>query len=125
MAETVVGRPKPALSAVKLGSRRFAATRGTTLKLTLSQPASIRVLITQTVKGHKVRGVCEHNATAGRLCTTKITKRTLTFPGRAGANAFKLKLPGLAEGAYTAAVTAQTVNGGSRTVKLSFTITHP
>jgi hypothetical protein len=63
------------------------------------------VVITQTVKGHKV------------------TKRTLTFSARTGANAFKLKLPRLTKGAYAATITAQNANGKSRAVKLSFTIT--
>ena len=44
--------------------------------------------------------------------------------GTAGANAFKLKLRGLAKGKYTAAVTAQNANGKSGTVKLKFRVTH-
>ena len=114
----------PALSAVKLGARRFAAKKGTTLKLILSQSARITVLITQTVKGHKVRGACKRNAKRGKRCTATITKRTLTFSGRAGANAFKLKLRGLVKGRYTATVTAQNANGESGQAKLKFTITH-
>jgi hypothetical protein len=124
MAETVVRAVKPALSGVKLGSRRFAAHKGTTLKLTVSQPARIRVLITQTVAGHKVRGVCKRHTTTGRRCTTTTVKRTLTFSARAGANGFRLKLPGLAKGAYTATITAQNANGKSRAIKLKFTVTH-
>ena len=113
----------PALSAVRLGSKRFAARKGTKLKLTVSQAARIRVLITKTVKGRKVKGVCKRRARAGRRCTTTITKRTLTFSAREGANALKLKLRGLAKGKYTAAVTAQNANGKSGTVKRKFTIT--
>jgi hypothetical protein len=135
MPETVVppgptvvpASPKPgapALSGVRLGSKRFAAKKGTTLKLTVSQPAQITVLITQTVKGHKVKGVCKRHAKTGKRCTTTITKRTLTFSAGAGANHFKLKLPGLANGAYTATITAQNANGKSPAIKLKFTITH-
>jgi hypothetical protein len=102
---TIDGSKPPAeLSAVKLGAQRFASN-GTRLRLTVSQAARIRVLVTQTVKGHKV------------------TKRALTFSARAGANAFKLKLPRLAKGAYAATITAQNANGKSRAVKLRFTIT--
>jgi hypothetical protein len=126
MAETVVATSAsaPVLSGVRLGSKRFAAKKGTTLKLTVSQPARITVLITQTVKGHKVRGVCKRHAKTGKSCTTTITKRSLTFSARAGANAFKLRLPGLANGAYSATIIAQNANGKSPAIKLKFTITH-
>jgi hypothetical protein len=97
-------KPPAELSAVELGAKRFASN-GTKLRLTVSQAARIRVLITQTVKGHKV------------------TKRTLTFSARAGANAFKLRLSRLAKGAYAATITAQNANGKSRAIKLRFTIT--
>jgi hypothetical protein len=116
--------PVPALSAVKLGANKFAARNRTTLKLTVSQAARIKVRITQTVKGHKVKGVCKRHAKTGKRCTIKLTRRTLTYSARAGANAFKLKLQGLAKGAYTAAITAQDASGKSRTIKLTFTITH-
>src|SRR5262249_50790292 len=127
-APTVVpASPKPsppALSAVKLRAKRFAAEKGTTLELTVTQPARIRVLITRTVAGHMGRGVCKRHAKRGRRCTTTITKRTLTFSAGAGANHFKLKLRGLANGAYTARITAQNANGKSRAIKRKFTITH-
>jgi hypothetical protein len=112
------------LSAVRLGSNRFAAKKGTTLKLTLSQPAQITLMIAQIVKGHTVSGVCKRHAKNGKSCTTTITKRTLPFSASAGANTFKLRLPGLANGAYTATITAQNTNNKSPAIKLSFTITH-
>jgi hypothetical protein len=115
--------PAPALSAAKLGAKRLAASNGTTLKLTVSQAARIKVRITQTIKGHKVKDVCKRHAKTGKRCTTTLTKRTLTYSARAGANAFKLKLRGLAKGAYTATITANNANGKSRTIKLTFTIT--
>jgi hypothetical protein len=37
---------------------------------------------------------------------------------------FKVKLRGLAKGAYTATVTAQNANGTSRAIRLKFTVTH-
>ena len=114
----------PALSAVKLGSKKFAAKKGTTLKLTVSQAARITVKIGQTVTGRKVKGVCKIHAKTGKRCTTTVTKRTLTLSARAGANTFKLKLRGLAKGAYTATISAQNANGKSRAITLEFTITH-
>ncbi|MGN6168212.1 MAG: hypothetical protein ACTHQQ_08580, partial [Solirubrobacteraceae bacterium] len=116
--------PAPTLSAVKLRPRRFAAKKGTTLKLTVSQAATIRVLIAHRVKGRRVKGVCKRHAKAGKRCTMMITKRTLSFSGKAGRNSFKLKLRHLAKGRYRAAVTAHNANGKSRTVKRRFTITH-
>ncbi len=123
----VIGGAKPlapALSAVKLGSKRFAAKRGTKLRLTVSQAARIRVLITKTVNGRKIQGACKRHAKTGKRCRTTITKRILTFSARAGADAFKLKLKRLATGRYAARVTAENLNGRSRTVKLKFRITH-
>jgi hypothetical protein len=114
----------PALSVVKLGSKRFAARKGTKLTLTVSQAARITVLITKTVTGHKFNGVCKRPAKNGKKCTTTITQRSLTLSARAGVSAFNLKLKGLAKGRYTAAITAENTAGKSRTVKLKFSITH-
>ena len=58
----------------------------------------------------------------GKKCTLTITKRTLSFVGKAKANTFELKLRGLAKGRYTTAVTAHNANGKSATVKRKFTI---
>jgi hypothetical protein len=117
------GAKPPELSAVKLSPLRFAARHGTTLKLRASETARISVLITQTITGHKLNGVCKPHARTGRRCTT-IARRTLTLLARARANAFKLKLRGLANAAYTATVTAENADGKSRAIKLRFTITH-
>jgi hypothetical protein len=111
-----------ALSAVKGGSKRSTAKKGTKLRLTLSQPAKITVVITQTVRGHKVKHACKRTTKKGKKCTLTITKRTLSFVGKAKANTFKLKLRGLAKGRYTAAVTAHNANGKSAAVKRKFTI---
>jgi hypothetical protein len=122
MAKTTVAAP--ALSAVRLGSTKFTAKQGTTLRLTVSQAARIRVVIGQTVKGRKVKGGCNRRAATGKRCATTLTKRTLTLSARGGANAFKLKLGGLAAGAYTATITAQYADGTSRAITLKFTIMH-
>jgi hypothetical protein len=112
------------LSAVKLGSKRFTAKKGTKLSLTLSQAAKVTVVITQSVKGHKVKHACRRTAKKGKRCSVAIMRRTLKFSGKGGRNAFTLKLRGLAKGHYTAAVTAQNANGKSGTVKRKFTIAH-
>ena len=114
----------PALSHVKLDSKHLAAKKALALKLTISQPATIRVLIAQTVKGHKLRGVCKPAAKKGKSCTTAVDKRTLTFSGSAGSNTLELKLAGLGNGSYIATITADNANGQSSTVELAFTVTH-
>jgi len=110
------------LSGVKLGSKGSTGKQGTALKLTLSQPVTIKVLIAQNVKAHKLRGVCQPTAKRGKSCTTAVEKRTLTFSGSAGSNTFKLRLAGLGKGSYTATITAENANGKSSPIKLTFTI---
>jgi hypothetical protein len=152
----LLGAPvmRPTVTGAKLASKKFRAKKGTAVKLTLSQSATIdlvlthtvkghkvngvckpmakkgkrcttstEVLITQTVKGHKVEGVCKPMAKTGKNCTTSVHKRIPPLSGAAGANTFKLKLPGLKKGNYTATITAQNANGSSNAVKLNFTIT--
>ena len=121
MAETVVAAsakpPAPKLSGIKLITRK-----GVTLKLTVSQSATIEVLIAETVKGHMLRRVCKLSAKTGRRCVTTVKRRTLRFSGLPGSNTFKLDLARLGKGKYTATVIAENANGKSDAVKLLFTI---
>ena len=116
--------PAPTLSGVKLGSKSSTGKKGIALKLILSQPATIKVLIAQVVKAHKLKGVCKPSAKKGKGCTTRVKRRPLTFSGSAGSNALELNLAGLAKGSYTATITAENANGQSSTVELAFTVTH-
>jgi hypothetical protein len=116
--------PAPTLSGAKFGSKRSTGKKGIALKLTLSQPATIRVLIAEDVNGHKRRGVCKPSAKKGKSCTTTVKRRTVTFSGSAGSNALELKPAGLGKGSYTATILAENANGKSRAVSLTFTITH-
>ncbi len=120
--DTGAKTPAPALSGVKLGSKRSTAKKGVALKLTLSQSGTIKVLIAQTVKAHKHAGVCKPTVKTGESCTTTVEKRTLTFSGSVGSNAFKLKLAGLGRGSYTAAILVENANGKSSPVRLVFTL---
>jgi alpha-tubulin suppressor-like RCC1 family protein len=119
-----VKTPAPALSGVELGSKSSNAKKAIALKLTLSQPATIEVLIAQVVKAHKLRGVCKPQAKKGKSCTTTVEKRTLTFSGSVGSNALALDIAGLGKGSYTATITVKNANGQSSTVELAFTVTH-
>ena len=100
-----VAASAPTVSGVGLAARAFRAKQGTTLKLTLSQPATVTVLI--VAKRHTVRGK---------------TAR-LTFKGVQGRNSFKLRVPSLPPGGYVATVTARGQTGlVSTTSTFSFTI---
>jgi hypothetical protein len=114
--------PAPTLSGVELGSKISTGKKGIALKLTLSQSATIKVLIAENVKAHKHGGVCKPTAKKGKSCTATVEKRTLTFSGSTGSNTFKLKLAGLGEGSYIATITAENANGTSSAVRLAFTI---
>jgi hypothetical protein len=116
--------PAPTLSGVKLGSKRSTSKKGIALKLTLSQPVTIKILIAQNVKAHKHGGVCKPTAKKGKSCTTMVEKRTLTFSVSTGSNTFKLNLAGLGKGSYTATIIAENANGKSSPVRLTFTIIH-
>jgi len=124
-AQTGLVTGTPALSKVGLGSRRFLAKKGTTLKLTLSERATIQVLITQKVHGRKVRGRCKQHAKHGSRCTLNVQKARLSFRGAAGANAFRLLVKSLAPGSYSATITASSGGKKSRPVMLGFTILKP
>jgi hypothetical protein len=116
--------PAPALSGVKLGSKSSTGKVGIALKLTLSQPATIKVLVAQNVKGHKLKGVCKPAAKKGKSCTITVKRRTLTFSGSAGSNSLALDLASLGTGSYTVTITAENANGKSTPIKLPFTITN-
>ncbi len=112
----------PTLSGVKLGSKSSTGKKGVALKLTLSQPGTIKVVIAQISRAHKHGGVCKPTAKKGKSCTTMVERRTLTFSGSAGPNTFKLALAGLGKGSYTATILAENANGKSGAVRLAFTI---
>jgi len=114
--------PAPTISRVKLSSKHLAAKKAVALKLTLSQPATIKILIAQNVKAHRRGGVCKPTTKKGSRCTTTVARRTLTFSGSAGANILELKLAGLGRGSYTATVLAENANGESTPIGLAFTI---
>ena len=112
----------PHISRPSLGSTSFKANKGTTIKLTLSRTASVKVVITQSVAGHKVAGGCKAHATKGKKCTLNHEVKTLRFTGVAGSNSFKLLVKSLKPGAYTASITASDPVGSSNRVTLKFKI---
>jgi hypothetical protein len=94
----------PALSATHL--------KGTSLAVTLSEAASVKVAITAKK--------CHTTAKKSKKCT-----EALTFTGAAGANTFKLAISRLKPGTYTATLTATASGMTSAPVKLKLTIKAP
>jgi hypothetical protein len=126
---TVTSPPSPPplkTTGLSLLASRFAADRGTALTLTLSLPATVDVLVTQTVRGHEVNHRCKAGASRGGGCRLTIRRTERTFSGVEGRNTFKLQLRGLAPGRYSANVSARATDGSASTpVTIGFTITRP
>jgi hypothetical protein len=123
-ASTVIAPPPPpVISGAKFKASSFAAKRGTSLFLTLSEPATITVLIKGKVSGRKVDGRCKPGAKKGRHCSIRSRSITLRLKGKAGANAFAFKPRGLKPGKYTATIIARDSGGRTSTaIVLHFSV---
>jgi WD40 repeat protein len=133
----------PVLGAVTMRPSRFAVAKqatpmsakkrrrspkGSTVRYTLSEPATVTLTVQQSLKGHKkgrrcVKGSKRH----ARSCTLVSTKGTLTRSGQSGANQLgfsgRLGRRKLSPGSYTLVVRATDSAGNrSRTKTLHFTI---
>jgi polyvinyl alcohol dehydrogenase (cytochrome) len=133
LAEVVKAVPVPAkrptapkVSTVKLGSHRFTARRGTTLELTLSEPATLHVQVSRTLSGRKVRRRCRVGATQGARCAVERRARRLRFHGRRGHNRLRLNLRRLSPGHYIATIVAKDAAGRtSKADVVRFVIVRP
>jgi hypothetical protein len=115
--------PPPRVSNASLSPRRFPARSRTVLRLTLNEPATITVALTEVRHGHRVGRRCSAHARRGKRCLARVTVRRLTLRATGGRNAFKLLLRRLAPGQYTALVYATDASRRrSRTVRIAFTI---
>ena len=113
----------PTVSGITIASSTFSARTGITLRLKLSEPARITVVITQTVKGHRVRGACKAVAGKGKSCTLTLKKASVEFAGAIGRNSHRLSLPSLRPGQYSGTTTARNAAGrASKPVTFSFMI---
>ncbi len=114
---------RPGLSALGFSSRSFLARAGTTLKLTLSEAATISAVVNQSVRGHRVRGRCSPSAKTATRCTLTVRRAKTTFRGAKGANRLRFKVSSLKPGSYALVLTARDAAGNvSRTFTLRFTI---
>ena len=113
----------PVIYRPAISPRRFPASTATTLRLTLSEAATVNVTITQGRRGHLVGARCSTRSRRGRSCLVQIRLARRLFHARSGRNAFTLRLGRLAPGRYAATVVATNPAGRrSRTVQLAFTI---
>lgn len=120
---SAVRRNAPVISHASMSPRRIKSRHFATLRLTLSQPATLAVTITELRHGHTLRHRCSSNARRGRPCLRRVTLVRLHFHGRAGRNALKLSLRRLVPGHYTAVIYA-TDHAGRRSssTRVTFTI---
>jgi outer membrane protein assembly factor BamB len=125
LAQTV-GRPGPVISHASIAPRRFRAAHAATLRLTLSEAATLIVAVTDLRHGHLAGHRCSRRARDGKSCLVRVTVVRLHFHARAGHRRFKLSLHQLSPGRYTALIHAtDRVGGRSRTIRLTFTIIPP
>ncbi len=113
----------PLLSHASISPRRFTATHAATLKLTLSESATLTVSITGLRRGHRVDHRCSSRVHTGRSCPVRVTLVRLQIHARTGRNAVKLSLRRLAAGRYTAFISATNHAGRpSHTIRITLTI---
>jgi polyvinyl alcohol dehydrogenase (cytochrome) len=116
----------PRISGATLSPRRFRATRATTLRLTVSEAATLTVAATQLHNGRLVRRRCATRAKRGKRCQVRVTFVQLHPKARAGRNALKLRFRRLAPGHYTAFIYAtDSSRRRSGNVAIRFTILPP
>lgn len=116
------GNP-PVTSHASLSPRRFTAKHGTKLRVTLSEAATVTVVITRLRHGHMVGHHCSAKAGRGRSCRVRVTVKRLRFQARVGRTTSRLSLRHLSPGHFTALVRA-TDQAGNRSpvIRIGFTV---
>jgi outer membrane protein assembly factor BamB len=112
--------PAPKVAAASIRPRSFTAQRGATLRVQLSEAATLTVTISQLVTVHGHRCPRHH-----RTCRLSLRRARHMLNGRAGSNRFRLGVTRLRPGAYTATVVASAAGRKSLPVRLMFTIAKP
>lgn len=124
-AAVTAARPL-ALSGVAFVPRSFAARKGTALRATLSEPATVTVSISHRVGGRRARGKCSRRAKRGRRCAVRAHVATLTFDGVSGPNRFRVSVKRLRPGVYRARVTVRNTAGvTSAPTAIAFRVNKP
>jgi hypothetical protein len=97
---------EPAAPAV---TRLLTVRRGRALRLTLSEPATVRVRLLQERRGIRRGGRCVAPTRPGRRCLRRVTVRSFTRQAQAGPNT--LTLPRVRRGRYIVEVRATDSDG--------------
>jgi polyvinyl alcohol dehydrogenase (cytochrome) len=123
---TTFGVHAPVITHASISPHRFTASHRATLRLTLSEAATVSLAVTQLRQGHVRHHRCSLSVHRGKPYRVQVTFRRLHFHAHQGRNAFKLSLSRLAPGRYTAVIRA-TDRAGRRspTIRLTFTILRP
>ncbi len=103
----------PKITLAKLAKATVRKGSKPTLRLTLSEKATLIATVTQRVRGRKVSGTCKAGAKHGVRCTATVTRATLRPKGMAGKNSLKLALQRLKAGTYKIAIVARDAAGNT------------
>ena len=123
LIQTQIQATPPRLSDVKFVPSKLKRKHGAKLKLTLSAPSSVTVVVKRTVRGRISRGRCDAHAKHGKRCTSHVKKAVLTLHGHNGPNTFTFRSSRLRPGHYTATVTAFGATGlASNKITVRFTV---
>jgi hypothetical protein len=124
--------PAPSLTAVSLANERFGVNKGTTVRFTLSVPATLTITITRVapglLSGHSCLAPSPQLTQAhANRCTRTIAVFTLTNsnkPEGAGTIALGGRVGGrrLSPGAYRAVLSASNAGGQSSPITLGFIV---
>lgn len=117
----------PAITAARLSKSSFTAgARSVSFRFTLSEPATAKLLLSRRVAGRRHGKACvkpTRRLRKARPCARLVRVRTISFTGKAGANAIPLGTKGLTAGSYSAALTVVDAAGNQAVpVTRTFTI---
>ncbi len=119
VAPRVTGTPRFDPARVRTG-------RSTTLRVTLSEPAKLRITIARKARGRRVDGRCMRPTARNRKrpsCTRYVTATTLNRNGIQGANAITVSARGLSRGTYRATIAVTDPAGNTaRAIRVAFTV---
>jgi uncharacterized delta-60 repeat protein len=123
-SNTVGGAAKPpAISNVSVTTHRVRGREQSDTAITLSEPATINIVVTQTVRGRENSGRCRATAKNGARCMLTETKVNSIFHGTAGRNRFALRARSLRPGHYAGVITARdSSDATSKPLTFAFTV---
>ena len=96
--------------------------KGAQLKLTLSEPAKLTILVQRAKAGHLKGKKCKAGGKKGKKCTVLTTVSTSTVAAPAGARTIALAKKKLAKGDYRAVITAVDAAGNKAAKTVSFKV---